>query len=104
MSERRETARFRTPKGEAVEGFARCEVDGSVINPCHILETVLTSESRFENSVLCMMPMVSRTRSGQRDAVTLRFRRSGLAPLDFCPFCGAPIKTTLPPEGEAPHG
>ena len=73
---------------------------GPRIEPCFILEHLLGWFSPDARTRLSIGMMVHRTREGERDALALRHGAKSTE-LDWCPCCGAKIRTRFEWESEA---
>lgn len=91
---------FFMPDGTRAQGRASCVVRGPRIEPCFILEHLLGWFSPDARTRLSIGMMVHRTREGERDALALRHGVKS-AELDWCPCCGAKIRTRFEWEREA---
>lgn len=89
-----------SPDGTRVQGRASCVVHGPRIEPCFILKHLLGWFSPDARTRLYIGMMVHRTREGERDALALRHGAKSTE-LDWCPCCGAKIRTRFAWENEA---
>ena len=96
-------AKFRTPKGEIVEGRARCSVDGPTITPCYLLDRLLEREARKASPTVEITRRVARDHDRERFSVVMNIGRNAFFPFDFCPSCGVSLETTFPPVEEVSH-
>ncbi len=92
-------ATFRLRDGSLVEGRERCEVNGTKLLPCVPLAHVL-GWFDGQRTRLSVGTGYARHHDGEREALMLR-HGAKFAPFDFCPFCGASVKTTFAVQGAA---
>ncbi len=101
--------KYKLPNGEEVDAPDRCEVKGAHFDLCAKMLWLLRWPSSSDRLYVAVMPYSNSGRwsrdcpddQWQRDAVAILKGRDRTMTFDFCPFCGASIRTAY--QGDVPE-